>query len=80
MGKVLDGEMTTIDYKRLALDCEEYATACYASNLWALASHERTCRDAILALLTRAEAAEKRAASAEYRVQINGQDEGDRGK
>lgn len=56
-----------IDYKQLAVDCEEYAAACYGSNLWALAGHERTCRDAILELLCRAEAAEKRADSAECR-------------
>lgn len=56
-----------VDYKRLAIDCEEYALACYKSKLWALASHERTCRDAILGLLARAEAAEKQADIAECR-------------
>lgn len=39
-----------IDYKQLAIDCEEYAVACYRSKLWALSHHERTCRDAILEL------------------------------
>lgn len=41
-----------IDYKQLAIDCEEYASACHRSKLWALASHERACRDAILKLMS----------------------------
>ena len=57
-----------IDYKQLAIDCEEYAVACYRSKLWALAYHERACRDAILVLLYMVESAEKRGQSIDTEI------------
>lgn len=56
-----------IDYKQLAIDCGELAIICQGADAESFARHERACRDAIFELLRRAEAAEKRAASAEYR-------------
>lgn len=67
--------MSMVDYKQLAMDCNTlswaFEGAAVDNKLTVVAdkmvAHERACRDAILNLVARAEAAEKRAASAEYR-------------
>lgn len=53
------------DFKQLAIDCEEYASACHRSKLWALASHERACRDAIFELMNRVKVVEASAKNTE---------------